>query len=93
MPEKAKKFLITTESHERTVVKYLGRTVETVYCQTCARIVECLSIDQAAGLFEIKTKEILQLLNAEQIHEFETAEGGLYLCRHSAELAVSAMRT
>lgn len=83
MPAKAKKFLITTETHEIFIVRRNGRDTVRGYCGFCGREVEMLSIDAAVIVTGIRSLELFKLLESERVHYVESTQGHVLICEPS----------
>lgn len=82
MPPKAKKYLITTETHEIFVVRAGSRPVR-ADCLECAREVEMLNLDAAVTSSKIPAFAIFRLIEDGRLHALETSAGHLLICRNS----------
>ncbi len=83
MQKKSKKILITTESHEITVILRNGKKVIHGYCMECAKQVNMLSLESAVRLTGKGAVEILSLFEQGEVHSFETTNGHLVVCENS----------
>jgi hypothetical protein len=83
MTTKAKKFLITTFSHEIFIVRVNRQTTIHGFCPRCEAEVEMLTFDAAVSLSGIGGRAVVSQLAAEEIHSLETASGHLLICRIS----------
>jgi ABC-type taurine transport system ATPase subunit len=77
---KSKKYLITTKSREVYILR--GGQKQTVrgYCATCATEVEMLTLDATTTKTGKSTRELIQLIENNLIHSFETESGHLLIC-------------
>jgi hypothetical protein len=83
MTAKAKKFLITTFSHEIFIVRVNRQTTIHGFCPRCEIEVEMLTFDAAVSVSGIGGRAVIGKLAAEEIHALETANGHLLICRNS----------
>lgn len=83
MPAKAKKFLITTETHEIFIVRRNGRNTVKGNCGECGREVGMLTIDAAVTLTGIRSLELFRMLEDGRVHYVESMEGHLLICEPS----------
>ncbi len=83
MTAKAKKFRITTFSHEIFIVRVNRHTTIRGFCPKCETEVEMLTFDAAVSVSGIGGREVIRQLAAEKIHSIETANGHLLICRNS----------
>jgi hypothetical protein len=56
------------------------KTEAILLCPQCERGEAMLIAEQAASVFGFSRREIYQLVETEQVHFSETAEGFLYIC-------------
>jgi hypothetical protein len=76
-----KKYLITTEKYEVTIVQ---RTqVLYKYCAECKTNVEMLMLDAVTSTTGKRTREVFQLIEHHLVHSIETESGHLVVCRNS----------
>jgi len=83
MISKAKKILITTESHEVFIVRMNGRSNIRGFCPQCSIEVNLLTLDEAVGVTGRTTLELIRGIETEAIHSIETGSGHLLVCRNS----------
>jgi hypothetical protein len=83
MPAKAKKFLITTETHEICIVRRNGRDTVRGNCALCGREVEMLTIDLAVTVTGIRSLELFRMLEAGRLHYVESEIGHMLICEPS----------
>ena len=79
----AKKILITTESHEKFILRFPGGGRAFGTCPACGREAEMLTIDQTVSLSGIKTGELVRRAEAGDVHSLETGSGHLLFCKDS----------
>jgi hypothetical protein len=82
MNSKAKKLLITTETHEVVIVRENTRTFSG-FCGKCEAEVEIVTLDTAVSVSGISGREVIRHIAADSIHTLETASGYLRVCRNS----------
>lgn len=85
MARKAKRLLITTVSHEISIVRVNHRTPLRGYCPGCATEVEMLTLDSAVSVLGIGGREVIRQIVSQETHSIETANGRLLVCRSSLE--------
>ncbi|MDI1243115.1 MAG: hypothetical protein PSX80_14465 [bacterium] len=83
MATKAKKFLITTETHEKVVFRSSSGEVERGLCSECGIEVDLLTLDAAVNFSGLRTGEIFKSIKVGGIHSLETLSGHLLICRSS----------
>lgn len=83
MPAKAKKFLITTETHEIFIVRRNGRDTVRGNCVICGREVGLLTIDSAVTLTGIRSLELFRMLETGRLHYVESEIGHVLICEPS----------
>lgn len=84
MPD-TKKILITTESHEKFILRVFGAERALGHCAACGREVELVTMDQGVSLSGVRTGELIRLAEAGEIHSIETDSGHLLFCRGSVQ--------
>lgn len=82
MMQKAKKYLITTETHEIFIVRH-GREKIYGFCSECGNEVEMLNLDLAVTHSSKNARELFVLIERGAIHSIETESGHLLICRNS----------
>jgi hypothetical protein len=85
MASKAKKFLITTVSHEVLIVRASRRPTVRGFCPNCEAEVEMLTLDSAASVSERPGREVVRQIADDEIHSVEAANGRLLVCRNSLQ--------
>ncbi len=83
MTAKAKKFRITTFSHEIFIVRVNRHTTIRGFCPKCETEVEILTFDTAVSVSGIGGREVIRQIAADEIHAIETANGHLLVCKQS----------
>ncbi|HEY2866598.1 MAG TPA: hypothetical protein VGJ02_05860 [Pyrinomonadaceae bacterium] len=81
---RAKKILITTESHEVFTLHINAKNGAIGFCDKCEDKVEILSLEQAVLQTGIHTRDIVRLVDSQQIHAIETNSGHYLICSVSA---------
>jgi hypothetical protein len=81
---RAKKILITTESHEVFTLHVNSERGAAGFCRSCNAEVEMLSLEQAVSLTRIHTRDLVRLVDAQEIHAVETVSGHYLVCALSA---------
>ena len=74
---------ITLETDRWLVV---SRPRRNLWCSTCARTVEMMSIDDAALKAHVNSRMIFQWVESGAVHSSETQEGLLLICPNSPVL-------
>ena len=82
---RAKKILITTESHEIFTLHVNSDRGAAGFCQACNAEVEMLSLEQAVARTQIHTRDLVRLVDAQEIHAVETVSGHYLVCAVSAK--------
>lgn len=81
---RAKKILITTESHEIFTLHVNSDRGAAGFCQACNAEVEMLSLEQAVTVTRIHTRDLVRLMDSCTIHAIETNSGHYLVCADSA---------
>jgi hypothetical protein len=81
---RAKKILITTESHEILTLHVNSHRGAAGFCGMCDAEVEMLSLEQAVSITRIHTRDMVRLVDASEIHSIETNTGHYLICSDSA---------
>ncbi len=89
MSPKTKKFLITSETHEQTLVRFSKDLAAPGYCDRCSSTVNIVSLDNGARGMKVGTRELLALIDSDVVHGFENEDGILVLCGQSLALRLS----
>ena len=82
---RAKKILITTESHEVFTLHINNEHGAAGFCHSCNAEVEMLSLEQAVSLTGIHTRDLVRLIDAAEIHAIETNTGHYLVCANSSK--------
>lgn len=80
MKPKAKKYLITEESHEILVVRRKGRAPSRVRCSQCGTAAEMLTADAAVTCSGRSSRELFRRIEAGLLHSVETDTGHVLIC-------------
>jgi hypothetical protein len=83
MSEKAKKYLITVESHEVFILRR-NKTFRG-FCTICNADVEMLRLDAITTETSTTTRELFRLIENHVLHSIEAESGHLWVCRNSLE--------
>jgi hypothetical protein len=81
---RTKKILITTESHEIFKLHFNSEIGAAGFCRMCKADVEMLSLEQAVSRTGIHTRDLVRLVDSEEIHSIETSTGHYLVCATSA---------
>lgn len=82
MTQNAKKYLITTETHEIVIVRKL-RQATFEFCPDCGRDREMLDFDAAIDLSGRSARQLFGAIEKQLLHAIETRGGHLIVCRYS----------
>jgi len=82
MSPKAKKYRITTETHEIFIVRN-GREKIYGFCAECGKESEMINLDSAVSLTGKSARQIFYAIERGEIHSLETVGGHLLVCRDS----------
>ena len=77
---KAKKILITSESHEVFILRTHSKKRAFGICPSCGREVGMLTLDQAVSESGLRTRVLVQMAEEGTIHTIETQSGHLIFC-------------
>ncbi|QQS40627.1 MAG: hypothetical protein IPM63_14845 [Acidobacteriota bacterium] len=83
MRPKAKKYLITEESHEILIVRQKDRSTGRGHCRECEREVELVTADAAVTRSGRGSRELFRLIEAGLLHSVETDTGHVLICGDS----------
>lgn len=82
---KQEKLIITTETFQRTTVRWRRNQILT-WCDRCAAQVLMLTPNEATALAHTTARDIFRRVEAGGLHFIEAANGELLICRASLEL-------
>lgn len=82
MSLKAKKYLITTETHEIYIVRNRREKIYG-FCAECGKETEIINLDSAVSLTGKSARQIFYAIETGAIHSLETAQGHLLVCRET----------
>jgi tRNA A22 N-methylase len=83
-----KQIVITAEKTETYIVRQESLQSLQVFCEKCDREVKCLSLDQTVSVTGLGARTIFRLVEAGELHSYETGAGHLLLCPNSVALFV-----
>ena len=83
-----KQLVITAEKTETYTVRQESLQSFQTYCEKCDREIRCLTVDQTVSLTGLRARTIFQLVEAGELHSYETDAGHLLLCPYSVALFV-----
>jgi hypothetical protein len=83
-----KQFVITAEKTETYTVRQEPPLAFQTYCEECGQQVGCLTVDQTVQITGLGARVIFRMVEAGELHCFETDEGHLLLCPNSVALFV-----
>ncbi len=72
--------VITAEKTETYTVRQEPLHSLQVSCEKCDRQVRCLTVDQTVNVTGLSARTIFRLVEAGELHYYETVEGHLLLC-------------
>ena len=78
MKEK-KRFEITLETHELTIVRFASNKTD-AYCPICGADTPHLPVAECASILSLTETTVFRLAESGQIHARESADGRLLLC-------------
>lgn len=78
-----KKILITTESHERFIIRVNGASDISGFCPHCASQVRLLTFDEAVSFSARHARALIREIERDRVHSVETSSGHLLICRVS----------
>ena len=83
--DKAKKIVITTESHEIFILRSGSHPQAVGLCRSCGRDVGMLTLDQAVSESGLRTRVLVNMAEARHLHTIETSSGHLIFCAASID--------
>ena len=83
-----KQVVITAEKTETYTFRQEPPQSSPAYCEKCDQQVACLTVDQAVRVTGFGARTVFRLVEAGDIHAYETEEGHLLLCPNSVALFV-----
>jgi hypothetical protein len=83
MAAKSKKILITTETHERLLIRQTENQSFRGFCPECEKEVEMLTLDAVTSDMGIRTRELFRLIEENSVHSLEIESGHLLVCLNS----------
>jgi len=83
-----RQFVITAEKLETYTVRQEPPQNFQTYCEKCDQGIWSLTVDQAVKVTGLGARTIFRLVEAGELHAFETEEGYLLLCPNSVALFV-----
>lgn len=83
-----RQFVITAEKTETYTVRQEPPQSFQTYCEKCDQKVRCLTVDQTVKVTGLGARTIFRLVEAGELHSYETDEGHLLLCPNSVALFV-----
>jgi tRNA A22 N-methylase len=82
-------FVITAEKTETyTVRQEESPPLIKTFCEKCDREIRCLTLNQAVRITGLGARAIFRLVEAEELHCYETEEGHLLLCPNTLALFI-----
>ena len=83
-----RQFVITAEKTETYTLRQEPPQFFETFCEKCDRTVRCLTLDQTVNVTGLGARTIFRLVEAGELHCYETDEGYLQLCPNSVALFV-----
>ncbi|MEK6282700.1 MAG: hypothetical protein AABN95_20255 [Acidobacteriota bacterium] len=83
-----RQFVITAEKTETYTLRQEPPQAFETFCEKCDRKVRCLTLDQTVTVTGLGARTIFRLVEAGELHCYETDEGHLLLCPNSVALFV-----
>jgi hypothetical protein len=83
-----RQLVITAEKTETYIVCQESLQALQTHCEKCDQKVRCLTVDQAVNLTGLRARAIFRLVEAGELHCYETEAGHLLLCPNSVALFV-----
>ncbi|MCO6511788.1 MAG: hypothetical protein J5I65_13440 [Aridibacter famidurans] len=80
---RSKKILITSETHEKAVLKRSRQTASVQFCGECGQEAETLSLNEAAALLSVPWTEIISRIASGEFHSAGSDERCLAICVRS----------
>ena len=77
--KRRQKTVITTETHQLTIIHPLGRGVRT-WCERCASESEFVTPEAAARLLGVTAREVYRRVESGSLHFMEVEGGKLLIC-------------
>jgi hypothetical protein len=83
-----RQLVITAEKTETYTLRQEPPQSFETFCEKCDRQVRCLTLDQTVNVTGLGARTIFRLVEAGELHCYETDEGHLLLCPNSVALFV-----
>jgi hypothetical protein len=83
-----RQFVITAEKTETFTVRQEPPQIFQTYCEGCDQHVEYLTVDQTAQVTGLGARVVFRMVEAGELHCYETDKGHLLLCPNSVALFV-----
>jgi tRNA A22 N-methylase len=80
--------VITAEKTETYIVRQEPPQSFQTHCEKCDQQVRCLTVEQTVDVTGLGARTIFRLVEAGELHSYETALGHLLLCPNSVALFV-----
>lgn len=81
-------FVITAEKTETYTVRQEPPQSLQTFCEKCDQEIRCLTLDQTVKITGLGARTIFRLVEAGDLHCYETEEGHMLLCPNSVALFV-----
>lgn len=81
-------FVITAEKTETYTVRQEPPQSFQTFCEKCDQEIRCLTLDQTVKITGLGARTIFRLVEAGDLHCYETEEGHMLLCPNSVALFV-----
>lgn len=83
-----KQVVITAEKTETYRFRQEPPQSFQMYCEKCDQQVACLTVDQTVKVTGFGARTVFRLVEAGELHSYETEEGHLLLCPNSVALFI-----
>lgn len=78
-----KRLEVFWETHEITTISFKRKLSASFFCQSCRAETLHLTVSEAASITKFSEFTIFRLVEMNQVHSIETANGQLLLCSNS----------
>jgi tRNA A22 N-methylase len=83
-----RRVVITAEKTETYTVRQEPPQSLQAHCEKCDQTVRCLTVDQTVNVTGLGARTIFRLVEAGELHCYETVKGHLLLCPNTVALFV-----
>ncbi len=85
MTTNAKKILIETEQSETVVLRLIGKTAITAFCEPCGADAKMLDLNSAVNYSGQPARLLIREIETDGVHSSQMASGHLLICRNSLQ--------